>query len=791
MLKIYNVPMFNVDSIECPKPLKIVIRKQIQDLFSLRIETINLNPTAKAVDLFIDDWWTNHRNIIRAASIRPEFNWSTLSLNFDENVMRPVNLYEASLDFLILLARPHHDCYASFFGWNFSTDVLPEYEYDYPLIFDETFLGKYHLFLYKIFVELFKEIILEGKVVEESDEFTSDDAYVSKTQAEFFKNFIDENLNVDKKSKFCKTLLEQDWFSYEADFLPFNKLAKTIFTYVQTSSADNCKNFYDNFDDFITDNFNAFKADVYKHIGCQQISNDKGPLKTTLCNKLVKLYYEFLTACTYGMSGNPLSISATFEDRLVSLKNAFDFYSPTPFKVRNSDGEGFTFVKKGSFEQIFARLQENVKGCLVKQSFIVSFHPCDMITCSLGYNWSSCQSFVNIFTDLPRNYGQGSSYSGMYNRGNFQFASANCFIAYIPYEKRTDLPQYLWAKLKRCLIWVGNNLDCMRQNYFYPGRPSDQESLALAKVIREYIQDVVAPFNFSNGTIDWKSNSSSVRYCSQIEDSGFEGINEIACTNNGVRYDDPILRVAYLKTANKRSFIYAKDFNSFGKGNRTNVFGGSQHDVCPICGKKLADNSNYCSTCSKQLIIHNNKKYHPLELVHIVKDDKDEYYTIDELDKLNEIVIVEDGTAINFKNAFKVHMPSGIKYFKKLPDYVKQCKICGEYFHHSLMIGDVCIYHVNTVLQDNTTALDFSEVVQSFLNSSISFSCNDTVALEKLLQVINDNVLWISGKKPIEYVPTSKISKGKYLYCSHNKLQLTCQAKTAVVELSKLLERRC
>ena len=674
----------------------------------------------------------------------------------------------------------------AFNGWYYSEDNIV---YSSPA--DMNYLGEFHKFLYQVFVQIFNKVILENKECTADTIYTDADGKLSASVAEEIKHQMDlhQGDDTDRRSLFCRNA--SALFGID-EFIPFNKMPKFIFDYFVNHRADASLHvFIDKFKDYLVDNLTYFIDDVYKSIGAHQIANGTGAPKTTLCNKLVKVYYDWLTALSIGYPGNSMTLDCSegFDYFLNRLKNDNPFYTEMQLKVRNEGGEGYRLVNFGTYEQLFARLQENVKGVISRESFIVSFHPCDMITCSLGYNWSSCQSFVNIFNDFPRGYGQGSNYQGMYNKGNFQFAAGNCFIAYVPYEKLPNVPQYLWAKLKRCLIWVNNDLNCMRQNYFYPGKPSDQETLAFAKVIREYIQNVVAPFNFSNGTMDWKSTYKSFKRVSNIDDPNFDKFTEVYTLNAG-RFDDPILCAAYLKGTKDATLIYAADFPTFDTGRLGSSFFKRTYNVCPVCGKQH-NSEGLCDHCKAERIEHNGVLVHPSDLLKVTIDGDVKYFDVDELDNLKEYVSVEDGTMVNFKNAYKVFMPSGIKYFKELPNYVKQCKICNEYFHPNFMVGDVCLDHINTVLNDNLDIdIDFDVVLQSFLDGHLSFTCNDYSALQRLCSILAEHgVLWQSGKSPSEFVPSSEVSKGRYLSCNKCKLILSFQPKSSVVALSKLFEK--
>jgi len=795
--KVIDINRFNVDSERCPQELRLVLRADIRDVFKRRRDVQNAILSNAGIDALLDKWWEHHRNMIRAASIRKEWHWNTLSLHFDENVSRPVNFTEAMKDFLTLLARPNYLDRSHWAAWNFSRFGVVPYSAS-----SNFYLGDFHSRLYRLYIRVFTMVILEYKELVPDATYTDEDARMSVVSVNRTKDFIAENTGEDQRGAFCTAGIAKILSDKEDEFIPFNKLPKVIFEkIISLGNNDDYSKFMAELETYFLNNEDKFVADLLKAIGAHQMAGEVGPVKTTLCNKLVKSYYDWLAALTIGCSGNPISTVAednTFAHSVEFLKS-FIFYTDNPFKVRTEGTEGFTLATRGSYEQLFARLQENVKGSLVREYFIVSFHPCDMITCSLGYNWSSCQSWIDDFSDLPAGYGIGSNYSGMYNRGNFQFLCGNGFIVYVPHEKLEGVPQYLWAKKKRCLIWVGDNLDCMRQNYFYPGKPTDQETLAFGKVIREYIQNVCAPFNYSNGTIDWKVHKGAGKNWScSIDEAGFDRFEERYDPSGGIRYDDPIMAISYLKTKTDKSYLYyALDYPRLDTGlaspnyNRISSFFSHTTGTCPICGKHTS-HGGICSKCQKELIEHNGHKVHPSDLVSVNIDCKTIYKDITELKDLENFITVEDGTVVEFKSAIKVHMPSGIKYFKELPDYVKQCKVCKEYFHPSFMIGDVCIEHFNRAIASDTedVAIDLEEVLKAFMLGTLSFDCNDSNNLLALLKLLdNHNVKWVSGRKASEYCPSSNSAKKMYLSLNRGKLIISAQAKSTVVKVSNLFKK--
>ena len=804
--KIHNIKQVDTDSVECPQILRLPLRADIRYLFGLRSVTRDAVLSNVGIDAFLNLWWSNHRKIILAASFRPEWDWKTLSLNFDKQVLRPVNFYEAKKDYLVLLARPSSIEYRVFSAWNYSTDFVCGHNAS-----DDNYLGHFHKILYHLFIRAFDRIILEGKEPSVDEEYTDDDAYVSVETVNGINDCINNHLVVadDNRNRGCfcmkgisKLLVDDD------SIVPFNKLPRAIFNKINSlrSNGDLYSSFITNLEIYFNNYGDDFLADLYKDIRANQIANNKGPIKTTMSNKLVTRFYEWLTALTVGFSGNPFSLVDCDYDYYYNHLKEYLFYTDSPFKNRLEGREGFELVNRGTFDQLFARLQENCKGTFNRESFIISLHPCDMITCSLGYNWSSCQSWIDNFHDLPDGYGRGCTYGGQYSRGNFQFASGNGFIAYIPHERLEGVPQYLWAKKKRCLIWVGNNLDCIRQNDFYPGHQKDQESIALGKTIREYLQEVFAPFNFSNGTMDWKVKNLYNNHYSNVDYvPNFDKFEEHYDPTGSIRFDDPIFALSYLKTAvpeeghDKPYLNYALMFPRFDTGiphasygSYISSFFSNTRGTCPICGKHTSK-GGICPKCAKELVLHNGRKIHPSDLVTIKIGDELKSFDLDEIEQLNDYVVTEDGTSVAFKSAYKVFMPSGIKYFKELPDFVKQCRVCKEYFHQSFMIGDVCVDHFNTALSsasNDDVVVNIDEVLKAFMAGTLSFDCNDTDNLLALLRLLDSKgVTWLNGATASAYFPKTAVTKRMYLSLHDGKLQLSSKPLSTVVCVSKLFTK--
>jgi hypothetical protein len=464
-------------------------------------------------------------------------------------------------------------------------------------------------------------------------------------------------------------------------------------------------------------------------------------------------------------------ITALFYDTIYNIptpahttfKEAFDFFKSNDrlryfsykvFKIRRNYG-GFITTHLITYEQMFAHLMELVNGSIDDENFVVSFHPCDLITCSFGYNWSSCMSFIDIFNDFPEGYGSAgngtSSYSGAYHIGNFQMAVGNGITAYIPDVIKE--PLYYVAKKKRILMWVNDDMTAITQNCFYPGRAVDPETSALAKTIRIYLQNIFSLANGSSGTADWitVSPSTNVPY-SEVRNGYFLG------------YTDPVFKRSYLKTVeNHTNIVYSSTLYSFNArtidfGTPNAIVRGSKilnfnvepgHHLCRVCGLRTPSSDDVycvehasevipCDNCGKELcaddlIEISGKAY----CVDCYESKHESFRFCDDTLKLEEIYVL-------------VNTDVGVSYYhdKKHKDIAK-CNKCKEYFTKNLMVGNTCIEH--SIEQD---VVYFKDILSNLNNGTLAIKFEDSLVLERVLTFFKtENIRWKSGKAADEFLP--------------------------------------
>lgn len=818
--------MVNIKNLKCPKvsfndetipaSLKFVLTRQIKDLFKFRAEYNNYTPTSYGIGVMLNSWWKNHRKQLACASERPEFDYKSLALRFDKDVFDIPDYTAATYDYRTLVmvnVSRGHDAHCDEVPTSNLICFTPHYKR-----------------LFQLFIHAYNELVLDGTTVKKAD--TS--PFINNSRFLHFNTFINNYYIVDNETHMCAfdSFLSNDEVLKRGSKSPridINKLPEVLFNLYKSFSApdtealctrDEFRFCVDRIFDYIWEHKNEFYAVLYKTMRVNQYSDGHGLSKSKIITLLVNTYYNLLVSfsLTYGSFANLFSgiseLSTTNFNALVSSFKVgiVSLYTDTPVKVRNNENEGYRFVNSASYEQIFARLQESVRSSCSKQNFIVSFHPCDMITCSLGYKWSSCQSFVNNFRDLfPDDYSMytgGNTYSGMYHKGDFAFLTGNAFIAYVPYKIMDDRPLYLLPKLKRCLIWVGNELNVIVQNYFYPEQQShngvSEESSALGKCIREYLQDVFAVAT-GHHTEDWvslKSGGSHSFYSHTLVDNATATIHEVAPGYSQGEYDDPIYKVSVIKGAADYyveymgNLVYLNSGRIFSHYDICALFeGSSSARYCDNCGFILPSGSSdrYCDSCnhlSSTIVVNGSSyalrngylKYFGTESDPGILLDKDL-----EPDSFDSILPVDDDSDLYVGSSVHiVHTHSSIRYYRNVPSFYHECKHCHEYFTSDAMVGDYCLNHLNFGLSGD----DFKTAMDNFTDESACFvfaDCDSTYSF--LVSINSTGYLWASGKKPSEFIPAVgrliTLRKGK-LYAINPASNLK---KLPVIEASRFFKK--
>lgn len=710
-----------------PQHLRVILSTQIRGVFALRNEYAGQMLQQSALNVLLDEWWKNHWTMIKAASKRPEWSWNDLALLHNKTVAVAPQFVKAQRNikyFLRGITNPYGRTS------RLTDEPSPGYGYDFLRI-DA---------LYPIFESVFNTIAFEG-LSELSKKHTS---YLTLETVQQIKTFYANNNPLEDVEVNGRTMR---WPKFKAIFKEgIGKLPEVLFANPNQLSE---------FVSTVVNHSDLFKAELYKYLGCCQTTNisgtETGVAKSTIVNKLLTLYFQFVLT----------KLKVTSEDERIwnesdfpstNFNEAFKFLKSYPrfmwvsnddFKVRNEVNEGFHYRVNGSFNQMFTRIIEEVSGFTTTEQFIVSYHPCDLITCSLGYNWSSCQSFINILNDFPANYGRPGSgtshYSGCYHAGNFQFLTGNGYVVYIPYKE--EYPLFLTAKLKRMIMWTNNNLTSMRQNYFYPGKPTDSDSIALASSIRAYLQNVYASSNGTTGTSDWIAFSSP----------GRAGFNYQLKTCRFYGFDDPIYKISKVKSAAEGlDIIYANkvpylntsfDDSYLGNGSYSS---GRYSSYILATSNRSADSPAVLSALNSEDVSENTFDFNTIQI------NEDLIVSLDWYVKHHKQLTYMDNKLLF--NSKKYKTASGFKYSLELPANVKTCKHCGGYFTEDLLVDGYCMS-----CAVNNTDLSIIKVRDSFFNREIALQFTpDTLSRFFDLIPEDSNITWKSGTKLKDFIPAPK-----------------------------------
>lgn len=709
-----------------PQHLRVILSTQIRGIFALRSAYEGQMLQQSALDVLLDEWWKNHWTMIKAASKRPEWSWDDLALLHSKEVLVEPQFVKAERNLRYFV----RGCTSRFNRTTCLTDI--------PNPGNE---NVYITELYTIVEEIYKEVIFEGlspKSIKHTPYVTIDTVNKCKAYYSTYNPLMDVEISGRsmKWPKF-KTIFKEG----------IGKLPEVLYKNPET------------FNDFILslrNNREVFMAELYKYIGCCQVNKEnKGVDKSTLVNKLLTLYFQFVLI---KLKEAPLVSLCTDDGRYLrelDFQEAFDTFingeyfrwvSNDDFKTRSDNAQGYTMVRTGTYNQMLTRILTEVSGCTVKESFIVSYHPCDLITCSLGYNWSSCQSFIDKLESFPANYGRAgngtSSYSGCYHAGNFGFLAGNGYVAYIPYKE--EYPLFLTAKLKRMLMWTSNSLCSMRQNFFYPGRPSDSDSNALASSIRAYLQNVYATVNGTRGTADWIAYNST-----RVSFTYSNNIGRYFCG-----YNDPIHKISAVKNSTADlNIIYASKVPLL-------------NTAFDMAADTYVGNYSYTSNDYNRYILATRDRCPDSPVVLKALNSKDEFedtFNFNTITINDDLVVTLDWYLKYFKkltftndkllyNSKKYKTANGFRYALELPENVKACAHCGDLFTEDLLINGYCIFCAM-----HNSDLDIIKVRENFCEGKIALSfTEETLCMFFDLIPESLNIKWRSGKSLKDFIPQPK-----------------------------------
>lgn len=712
-----------------PLHLRVILSKQIREVFKLRREYRDTPLQQTALDALLDKWWSNHWTMIKAASKRPEWSWDDLALVHNKSVDIKPQFVKAKRNLKYFLR-----------GANTRSALSPTLNENPRDYYCDSSLRIRSLFT--IMEEVYDLIAFEG-LSEKSTQHTS---VLTVATVNKCKEFCAEHNPLVEFTIGNKTVRYPKFKTVFKDGI--GKLPESLFKSVQEHASA-----FNDFAELVYDNKDLFKAELLKYLGCCQTTTsfgpESGPAKTTIVNKMITLYFQFVSCNPELPFFNSPSVQSLNDSFTKLTSTNYRWISNDDFKHRAEGQEGYTLSIYGSYNQMLTRILEEVNGTTSTEHFVVSYHPCDMITCSLGYNWSSCQSFINVLDNFPSKYGASgngtSNYSGAYHGGNFGFLTGNGYVVYIPYKN--EAPLFLTAKLKRMLMWTNNNLTSMRQNYFYPGKPTDSDSIALASSIRVYLQNVYASYNGTKGTADWKAYSSANNVSFVFE----------SCRRQYFRgYNDPIYKISAVKDRSnlELNLMYNEAIpilnNSFDVDNPSFVCHDSRFCFSTKGpGAILADNSGVASDEVVTLLAldKNSKEVSTFKYETLIINN-DLVVTLDWYKQNVDALTYVDGKLLFKSKKYKSH--SGIKYTIELPPNVKACKHCGELFEEDLLVDGYCL-----ACAVHNADLDIIKVRDSFLNKELALEFTPST-LSKFFELLpaDTSLTWRSGKRLQDFIPT-------------------------------------
>lgn len=729
-----------------PDHVRAILTFQIRNLFYLREEYASYELNQACLDDLLNKWWSNHWTMIRSASKRSEWSWDDLALIHDKGIEIPCDFNSAFIDFKILINYCTLDSYPS------RTEALKD-DFRCPNPTSNAHLRV--MFLIPLMVDAFKELIYEENFYRTGN--AKNLPYISSETCDKWKAFYNEHAPVNDvtlpNGRTIKMPLFKQIFKEG-----IAKLPDLIFKNVRTE--EELKSLYES-------NKDLFKAEFYKYLGVLQKTNvnniDRGPIKTTVLNKMLQFYYRFVTVQVfkkyhthYVMPENIKESNSLDEVYTWFVNCNYDImHYPCfdTFRIRDTfERTGYKEVHFGSLNQIWTRLLKYLGGSVFRETLVVSYHPCDMITSAFGYRWSSCQSFINSFEYFPDGYGKAENgthdYNGCYHGGSFNFLAGNGYIVYVPYKM--EYPLWLTAKKNRMLMWTSNALNSMVQNYFYPGKPGDGESLAFARAIREYLQNVYANSNNTKGTIDWKVFSSA-------STSEFVYRNKYTF----VGYNDPILKISCVKeTSESRDIIYSERVYLLNGNLEEKIKGRSV-----ICCNK-SDLKRITNIIPEQTIecYKNETDKIRLKEYETIKIGDKRYSMLFYLINFDKIKYVDSALLYDIK---RYTNKDGVQLVLELPENVEQCKSCGEYFTPDMLNQGYCIR-----CSVDKLSYKLTDVAKLFKEGQILITYETQNSLKVFLEILHaldDSILWKSGKALTEFLP-SLINK--VLYLSNNSLVL-------------------
>ena len=727
--------------------LRLKLREEIKEVFTMSREYSRAIPqvTNPQLDAYIDAWYSNHENLIGVLSSQPDWSWKDLAIIRNKDFKSEIDFTKAFYLYRFLIYRPSHE-------------TLKQHAKQLPTA--HAMCAPTVLPLREMMMELFEEVILDGLDLKKCRAGSPHNKpYVSALEADKYKKLFADN----------RPSYQRDDGTYVDKFeevfgAKFGRLPEYYFDAIYKNRSFVNKNFAlldltSKLED--ADNYALFKLTFLRYLSLDKISNKtgNGVDKTMIISKLTDYYFRLISPLTYDNQFYSKNLSASNPFSFGSHENFKDFYEGTEtlngfierglnaihlsrdFTIKNRTSSGsFYNSSTASYNQVLTMITENVHSTTIKEVYVLSVHPCDMLNASLGYGWSSCHSFSNIMPDNGVTY-RGNGGVGGYHVGNFEFSAGNAMVYFIPSEFKEGVPLWKTPRIQRQWIWVNNSLTAMRQNYFYPGRPSDKDSIKRAQELRVYLQNLFASYNKTVGTSDWVLST-------DVRESNLGG------HSNG--YNDPVIARTKVKGVDIEPIIYSNKLQMFNnpgvKWSGNAILPSSSVDFCRICNKPVLNHEHHvCSSCRSEFVKCEvtGELAHPSEMIKVSDKylsykaflSKEELYKYCvDTDQLEEVYVA-------------VNSATGLVYYHD-PNHkeIGICKSSGNYYLKSILIDG----YAPEFLPDSV-GVSMEDILSRFKNGEIAFSFEVSSEADRVLKHLTESsdLKWKSGKMPSAYCPTS------------------------------------
>ena len=139
-----------------------------------------------------------------------------------------------------------------------------------------------------------------------------------------------------------------------------------------------------------------------------------------------------------------------------------------------------------NYDQLYAVISDVLTPYTYNENVYISINPIDYLTQSHGDNWHSCHSLEN---------------KGQYHGATLTMMVDKTSVIAYTLPKDVDKDYCLERKKTRQSLFIGNNLNSIFQNSFYPNK-----DMQISKFVREVIEPLLANYKGLNNI--WKSYNS-------------------------------------------------------------------------------------------------------------------------------------------------------------------------------------------------------------------------------------------------------------------------------------------